>query len=279
VVTQPDFCCPEGTSCSNTAYDAPDGGAACVVDCDRVCGAVAPGVPKGFRSCGWTTATELSYICGACGVGRVPRGTELCPAGDSVAERLARQAYYEAASVVAFERLTAGLVRAGAPGELVARARAAARDEERHAALFAALANKHGARPTAPALSREAPSLFELALENATEGCVREAFGALVTLHQAEHAAEAEVRSAFAAIAEDEAEHAALSWELRVWFDAALAPAERAAVRAAHDRAVLAARREAAVPPDAPSVALGLPDPLRADRMLDALLGAMAAAA
>ncbi|HSO31209.1 MAG TPA: hypothetical protein VLT33_01800, partial [Labilithrix sp.] len=104
-------------------------------------------------------------------------------------------------------------------------------------------------------------------------------FGAVVTLHQATHAESAEVRAAFAAIAEDEAEHAALSWELKTWFDTRLTVAERASVHNAHVGALAAARRDAAAAPDAPGQSLGLPAADRAREMLDMVLDAMATAA
>jgi|GEM_PF-2471324 len=278
-----DYCCPPGTSCPNLGGGGGgggdgDAGLTCDVDCARVCAAVAPSAPSGFRDCSWS-AGQLSYYCGTCGVGRVPADTEVCPLGDTVAERLARQAYYEAASVVAFERLTVILASAHAPRALVERARAAAKDESRHASLFAGLAAAHGATPRALQYQPTTQSLLELALENATEGCVRETFGALVTLHQAAHAETAEIRAAFAATAEDEAEHAALSWELRAWFDTRLGAEERARVQDAHLEALAAARRDALSSPDAPGRALGLPSPARALRMLDTLMGAMALAA
>ena len=276
-----DYCCPPGTSCTNIAYGGNgDAGVACEVDCARVCAAVAPSAPQGFRSCNWNAgAGQLSYLCGTCGVGRVPTATELCPLGTTVAERLARQAYYEAASVVAFERLTVALEAAGAPRGLVERSRAAAKDESRHAERFAALAIAHGATPMPLHYEAAAPSLFDLAVENATEGCVRETFGALVTLHQAEHAETAEIRAAFASIAEDEAEHAALSWELRSWFDGQLTSEECTRVQNAHVAAFESARRDALSAPDAIGLTLGLPIPARALRMLDTLMGAMATAA
>ena len=209
----------------------------------------------------------------------MPGDTEPCPSGDTVASRLAHQAYYEGASVVAFERLAGALERAGAPEALVTRARAAATDEARHAVLFADLARRHGVAPMTLESRAATPSLFELALENATEGCVRETFGAIVTLHQASHAESEEIRAAFVAIAEDEAEHAALSWELKAWFDTQLSPGERLYVQTAHDEAVAQARREAKTAPDAPGLALGLPDSARAEQQLGALMTAMAAAA
>ena len=251
----------------------------CTIDCERVCATVAPTAPQGFRSCNWKDSQNLSYYCGTCGVGRVPSDTAPCPLGETVAERVARQAYYEAASVIAFERLASTLESASAPRALIDRARAAAADEARHASLFAELAAKLGAAPLALTYRTTAPTLLEIALENAAEGCVRETFGALVTLHQAEHAESAELRAAFAAIAEDEAEHAALSWELKAWFDTQLDAGERALVDDAYTQALASARRETVATPDAPGLALGLPTPARAMRMLDTLIDVMASAA
>jgi hypothetical protein len=74
-------------------------------------------------------------------------------------------------------------------------------------------------------------------MENAVEGCVREAHGALVAAFQATHASEASVRAAFAKIAVDEAEHAELSFALDTWLSAQLAPAERLQVDAAKGQA------------------------------------------
>jgi rubrerythrin len=80
-------------------------------------------------------------------------------------------------------------------------------------------------------------SLREVAIENATEGCVRETYGAMVAQRQAASAQNPFVRAAFERIAVDEARHSALSWEVDAW-------AQRRLGR--HDRAQLStARREA----------------------------------
>jgi hypothetical protein len=55
-------------------------------------------------------------------------------------------------------------------------------------------------------------SLEEMALENVVEGCVRETFGAVVAMIQAERAGDARVRRAMRRIARDETRHAELSW-------------------------------------------------------------------
>jgi hypothetical protein len=180
-------------------------------------------------------------------------------------------------SVVAFERLASALVANGAPRDLVARARRAAADEARHAAIFSDLARSHGASVPAIELGEVAPTLFDLAIENATEGCVRETLGAAITLHQSQHAESEDVRAAFAAICDDEAEHAAFSWDLKAWFDAYLDGEARVRIDAAHVDALEAARAATNEAPDAAGLALGLPSPARTRRMLDLAIDAMAA--
>ena len=44
----------------------------------------------------------------------------------------------------------------------------------------------------------------------------------MITLHQATYAESKEIRAAFASICDDEAEHAAFSWDLQAWFDSKL---------------------------------------------------------
>ncbi|MCY1008004.1 hypothetical protein OV079_21085 [Nannocystis pusilla] len=71
-------------------------------------------------------------------------------------------------------------------------------------------------------------SLEALARENAVEGCVRETFGALVARYQASVAADEPLRRLFAAIAEDELDHAALAWDVATWLNGQLDEAARA---------------------------------------------------
>ncbi len=259
-----DFCCAPGdVGClpSNSA-------GRCDLDCKDVCAKVAPGVTGGWESCYWTgdqNKPQVGYMCGMCGVGRIPDGTAPCAEGDSVASRLAMQAYYEAVSVIAFERLADVLQAERAPRSLVRRVSKAAGDERRHADLFARLATERGAIVPRPEASAELPSLAELARENAQEGCVRETYGALVALHQAQHAEDPELRAAFAEIADDEVAHAALSWDLARWFEERLGEAAPVA------EAIAMLREPATCSYDAVGSALGVPPPARARAMFDGL--------
>lgn len=89
-------------------------------------------------------------------------------------------------------------------------------------------------------------TLLAAALENATEGCVREAWGALSAHYQAAMAAEPEARQLWQAIAKDETEHAELSLALHDWFMQQLATEEQDFVQTAMQRARLQLRAELA---------------------------------
>src|SRR4051812_10558636 len=125
---------------------------------------------------------------------------------------LARMAHFEAASVSAFMQLADELEDLQAPLEFVDQARRYAREEVVHAHAVATLAKKRGAQPPGPKLKPAGlRTLEEVAAENAAEGCVREAFGALVGLYQSVHAAAPDVRGTMALVAKDEISHAAFS--------------------------------------------------------------------
>lgn len=151
---------------------------------------------------------------------------------------LARCAQLEAASVIAFEQLAERLERWGAPAELVDRCRRAAADEVVHAREVGAFAARLGA--VVPVVERRSvePSILELALHNAAEGCVHEAWAAMRAAWVARHACEPELQALYARIADDEAQHAQLSWELHRWLRARLDQEDRARVDATLERAI-----------------------------------------
>jgi hypothetical protein len=181
-----------------------------------------------------------------CEVGRRPAGlrehdAECASAGDY----LAQASLLEAASVVAFRRLAAELKAHAAPARLIAAARRAARDEVRHAKLTARLAKQRGGAPSAPQVDPvDVRELEAIALENATEGCVREGFGALEAQWQALHASDPALRRAYAVIAEDELRHTALAWQVARWLEPRLAPEAQERVKAARHRALAQLGRE-----------------------------------
>jgi hypothetical protein len=175
---------------------------------------------------------------------------------------LAELAALEEASVRAFELLASELESHGAPRHLVLEARASAGDERRHARAIGGLAARFGGVPARVRYARPAPrSLAALARENAVEGCVRETFGALVNAWQAARAVDSDVRARMAEIARDELRHAALSWEVQAWAEAALSPRERRGVARAKRSAVAQIVASAArAPGEDVREVLGLPD-------------------
>lgn len=179
---------------------------------------------------------------GAC-VGRVPAG--LCSVSEArnesaVGDFLANAAHLEDASVYAFERLARELTAYGAPRDMVAAALHAADDEVRHARVIGALATARGGQPVAAEVHElSLRTLEEIAIENATEGCVRETYGALVGGYQARHAGDLGVRSAMREVAADEARHASLSHRVHQWAMSMLDVDARARVLAAQRDAII----------------------------------------
>lgn len=173
----------------------------------------------------------------------------------------ASMAHLEAASVIAFERMAAELGAHGAPEGLVARALAAAEDERRHARAIGALAAERAATvPEVVAGAFLPRSLLAMAVENRREGCVRETYGALLAHYQARASGSPDVRRAMTAIAQEETEHAALSWDLDAWLVARLDEAELAVVRVAEREALRDLAAECAQTFDADTRAVvGLP--------------------
>jgi hypothetical protein len=182
--------------------------------------------------------------------GRRPDGICLDPVADASAdpagEHFGVMAMLEGASVVAFRRLHRQLASHGAPRELLDRVRKAVKDEIRHARRATVLAKKYGVAPPLPRIgpSLHEPSLMTIALENAREGCVRETYGALVAHLQHRRAGDADVRSAMAAVAEEETEHAALSWDIAAWIEPQLEAQDRARLARERRDAVDALARE-----------------------------------
>lgn len=145
----------------------------------------------------------------------------------------------EAESVPAFQRLALELESHGAPRGLVDAALRSAQEEVGHAQLMGHLAEAHGGCGTpVRAVPLPVRPLVELAIENAVEGCVREAYGGLVATYQGEVAKDPTLRQAFARIARDETRHGALAWAVAAWVHERLTQEERARVAQARDEAI-----------------------------------------
>jgi hypothetical protein len=181
------------------------------------------------------------------------------PARSAAGAWLAHAAWLEAASVHAFLHLAQELETHGAPRALVKLAIAAAKDEVRHTTMMTHLAKRFGGE--LPLVDVELPgmrTLEEIAIENAAEGCVRETWGAVLALWQSNVAQDREVRETFAAIAKDEARHAALAWAVDAWIQPQLDEAARARVAAARESAIDELRDNPRF--DEALLALGLPN-------------------
>lgn len=180
-------------------------------------------------------------------------------------------AHAEAASIVSFLRLGAALARHGAPVDLVAACRDAARDEARHARIMRAIARRGGATAERPRHEpASARSLLDLAIENAVEGCVRETWAALLAVEQSRTASDPSVRHAMASIAVDEARHAALSWSIAQWLETRLDADAIERLHAAREgaRRELVSSLDSASPANA---AIGLPRGARARALATSL--------
>lgn len=179
-----------------------------------------------------------------CVFGRKPAG--LCAetrgsADDALGRFFAEAAYLEAASVYAFERLEEELRALGAPLDLTEAARSSRKEEIRHARMTTKLAARFGATVAEPSIdenvARERRSAYEIALENAVEGCVRETYAAIVAHWQAQACADRQIAVIMKKIAEDETKHAALAWDVAAWLEPQLTTDERARIDAARDAA------------------------------------------
>jgi hypothetical protein len=207
-----------------------------------------------------------------CAIGRRPQGlcSEVRAADSALGDFFAHAAHLEAASVHAFRHIHEELSELGADAELLARVESARRDEVRHARVTARLARRFGAKVTRARVSPRSPrTVLAMAIENATEGCVRETYGAIVATWQALAAQDPEVRAAMVGIAKDETEHAQLSWDLAAFFDERLTAEEQSVVREARRHALATLRGSLGEPSAALVVQAGLPTGTLALQLLD----------
>jgi bacterioferritin (cytochrome b1) len=214
-------------------------------------------------------------VTSAC-AGRRPDGLSLVGArAGGPGACLAELAELELASIAAFAELARQLTAHGAPTELVQRCHDARSDEIEHARVVGALAQRFGAQPQLVRVAASGPrALFELALENAREGCVRELYGAAAATWQAERAQDEGVRKAFARIARDESEHAALALDLDAWFRAQLSAAQCAQLEAEKQRAYAELGAQLGQTPDSEAQRVaGLPNAARAAALLAGVRG------
>lgn len=143
----------------------------------------------------------------------------------------------EHASIASFARLTLDLLALGAPATLLAQVQQAALDEVEHARTCFALhtaatgeAVEPGPLPVEPHAPASAPAIAAAAVR---EGCLGETMGAHLLLQVVDQLADPELASVLQRIADDEARHAALSWQIVGWLVQTGDPAVLQAVEAA----------------------------------------------
>lgn len=208
-------------------------------------------------------------------VGRRPDGFEPAEgeALEPCAEYWSTTAHLEAAAVEAFEVLAWELERFGAPQNLVERALRAADEEREHTVSTRSVARQFGGVFVSPQPApRRERTLLEFAIENATEGCVRETFGAAVGSFQARVARHESVAEVMEKVSREETGHAALSWEIAAWVESRLTADELEQVRVAQQRAVRALVSSARIPiPISLVVDAALPTPDQGIEMIEVL--------
>ena len=166
--------------------------------------------------------------------------------GAEVGAAWERDAQLEAASIPAFMQLACELAWHGAPSVLVSRALEAIRDEAFHADACAKLASAHFGRRLTPVLPDAAPrpilrgraGLVRLAVESWVDGCLGEGRAARQAAAAAERAGEGIARATQQRIAEAEARHAELAWDVLLWTLVAGGDEVREALRACRTVAI-----------------------------------------
>lgn len=141
------------------------------------------------------------------------------------AARWAARTRDECSSILAFLQLALELLDEDSPLELVARAVRSAEQELSHTWAAAALASRYGRalvapRSPAPRFRPRLPrrqQLARLASEGWVDGCLNEGLAALVAAEEARDATDREEAGISARIARDEAEHAALAFDVVRW--------------------------------------------------------------
>lgn len=210
-------------------------------------------------------------------VGRMPAGAhfETQEVTSELGDYFSSMAAMETAAVTAFRYLARELEAYQAPESLIAKARLAVSEEIDHAEMAGLLSQAYEAAvPHVEVDDFQLRSLFEVALENAVEGCVNETFAAACGLWQHQHAELAAFKAVMARVAEEESGHAELSWEIHSWIMPQLTEAQQQHINAAQAEAIesLYATFRAEESPHVRR-AVGLPESADAMRLLGELRG------
>jgi len=231
-------------------------------------------VPANYNVCGCSydgendlgdlSITCITYECAVEGRGHgdVQKAQQVS-GPTAMARWFARAFHAEASSVGAFLQLQSELTRHHAPQELLVRCMQAAKEEVMHARMMSKYcADEGGKAPTLEFGDVPDRSLFELALDNAVEGCIFETYAALRAHYQAKNAQDTRVRKMMKVIARDETKHAQLAWDIHQWLFAQLNAEQQEQLKQAQKDAYIQLQKSADRAAMSPMVAqLGLPSP------------------
>jgi hypothetical protein len=211
---EPGQCCytikSDNSACND--YDSPDCGG-CYGRSYVAAAAIisAPTVP----SSSWGTQAASDLVPELTGLSSEQRA--------ALAEFWSDNARAEHSSVAGFHRLCLELIAHGAPLELLERSSQAAADELAHARICYALASHYAGRSLGPgpmplgSTAPIAPTLVELAVATAREGCLAETSAAWLASETAAAASDPAIRAALEQIAREEEDHAELAWMTLRW--------------------------------------------------------------
>lgn len=143
------------------------------------------------------------------------------PSTKSAATRWRRAAAGEHASIASFARAALELMAVGAPLDLVSRTHVAAVDEVRHTERSLAIATRiDGENPepgALPALPPRPGDRGDVARRTLLEAAVPETLAAADARAAADRCVVDDVRAILSGIADDEARHAQLAWDIVAW--------------------------------------------------------------
>ncbi len=148
-----------------------------------------------------------------------PTGEERAES-EALCRRWLEAAQAEHASIASFIQTRLALKRYGAPAELIERCQRAEREEREHAQAAFALASRFGGARYSPGPLPEhipIPDLATFALETFVDGCVGETIASVEASVAVDRCKDTQALKALQHIAREEAEHAALSWDILTW--------------------------------------------------------------
>jgi hypothetical protein len=193
------------------------------------------GEPRDFsafdRCCYTYVGVRASYVCGRPwlvagrgttapirpGAGWCAPRDERSPPHAAALAVWTEDAASEHASIAAFAALTLDLLAHGFPARLLERAASAQAEEVAHARGALEIASRLAGRPLAPGplpVGRVPPGLVQLAVDAAVLGGLGESLAAAIAAARLAVCTDPLTRAHLSRVAQDEARHAALAWEI-----------------------------------------------------------------